>query len=121
MTAPVRSGWVAETPVLSTATVIPAPSEICHACAVCRSASHHSWARTFDVAVPDVEPPEAGGAPLLPVALARTGAATRIANTPATIGTKVPRCNRCDTALGNTVAGYPSDVIRPGAEALVPM
>ena len=38
-----RSGCRAATPVLSTATVIPAPSVVRHACLTCRPASHHSW------------------------------------------------------------------------------
>jgi len=41
-TEPVRSGWVASNPLLSTATVIPAPRETCQACGTCRLPSHHS-------------------------------------------------------------------------------
>ena len=51
-TEPARSGCPAATPVLSTATVIPAPSVVCHACVTCRPASHHSWPWTPVPATP---------------------------------------------------------------------
>ncbi len=58
VTEPARSGWDASTPVLSSATVTPAPWEDCQAWVTCRRLSHHSARRILSpAAVPALAAP----------------------------------------------------------------